>query len=239
MKKTLYLVMVILLACFLFVNCIGSPKPTVERIDVDSGTNTDSPPPQDNGNNDPPPPPPAQMEDMVIIDHKTKDFGGQVPDWCTLSPIDIESQDKYKEYYVFIIDHIGKDLNGLKLWARNFSAASEISRMISTRVKDKFVGAAVGDMDMLETYMEEVVASVSESSFSGVRNAGDFWVKKQDKNNPNHIEFRYILMVIVPQTEVGVSIDRAFDDANHNNSAKTEDEQTAIDRVEDAFSDGL
>ena len=51
--------------------------------------------------------------------------------------------------------------------------------MISTRVKDTFAGAQVGDKDKIETYMERAVKSVSEATFTGFAMEGDWWVKLQ------------------------------------------------------------
>ena len=227
MKNILLVSLMLFLAFGLFLGCVGDPEPAKDEPVEDEPVVKDEPVVEE----------PAKLEEWVIIDHKTKDFGGQVPDWATMTAIDLESTDKYKAFYVFIIDHLGKDLDGIELWARGFSAPSEISRMVSTRVKDKFVGAAVGDMDMLETYMEEVVMSVSEADFSGVRTEDKFWIKKQNKNKTSDIEFRYLFLVTVPQTEIDLAIERAFGDSQ--SKPKTEEEETARDRVKDAFDAGL
>jgi hypothetical protein len=179
------------------------------------------------------------MEDWAIIDHKTKDFGGDVPDWVTSTPMELESQPAFQGLYVFIIDSTGKDLQGLQLWARGFTAPSEVARMVSTRVEDKFVGAAAGDMDMLETYMEEVVISVSEAQFPGLRTADNFWVKKQNRNNTSQIEYRYLFLVTVPVSSINLAVERSFNQVVDQNPPKSEDEQTAINRVQDAFEGGL
>ncbi len=227
MKKILYFSLLVLISLSLFMGCLASPAPA----------DTPQEQPQDNPQDNPPPadPPPA-IEEWVIVDHKTKDFGGDVPDWVVMTSIDLEAQDKYKDYIVFIIDHVGGDLNGIELWARGFSAPSEVSRMISTSVEDKFVGAAAGDMDMLETYMEEVVKTMSEAEFSGIRTEDSFWVKKQNKTSPDQIEYRYLFLITIPRTEVEAAIVRAFGDANAI-PPRTEEEQTARDRVKEAFDD--
>ena len=172
-----------------------------------------------------------------IVDHKTRDFGGTPPDWVTKSATELESTAKYKEFYVFVDDQIGKDLEGLKLWARGFSIGSQISRIVSTRVEDKFVGAAAGDRNALETYLEQTVKSVASSQYSGARVEEDFWVKRRKVSDKSE-DYRYLFLVTVPRKQIDDAIARALKDADQ--AAKpTPDKETAIKRVKDAFEKGL
>jgi hypothetical protein len=181
---------------------------------------------------------PVKVEEWVIVDHKTKDFGGNVPNWVTKTPLQLQKEDIYQDYYVFIEDQTGKDLEGVKLWATGFSINSAISRMVATRVQNRFAGAAVGDKDMVETYMEQVVKTVSEASFSNVRVEDEFWVKRQNKTG-GEIEYRYLFLVTVPKTQIEAAIERAFGDADEQEKPKTEEEKVARERVKEAFEEEL
>jgi hypothetical protein len=183
----------------------------------------------------PKPTPAPKLEEWVIIESKS--LTNTVPDWCNMTPIELEKTDKYKDYYVFIQDQTGKSLEGIKLWATGFSAPSEIARLVSTRVQDKFAGAAVGDKNELETYMEQVVKTVSEAQFSGVRVEGDFWIKRQNKAN-GVIEYRYLFLLTVPRTEIQAAIQRALDGAGKN-VPKTPEKERAIANVKKLMDDGL
>jgi hypothetical protein len=178
---------------------------------------------------------PLPEAEYVIIDHKTRDFGGSTPDWVEMTPIQMEESGKYEDYYVFIDDQVGKDLEGIKLWARGFTISSEIARLVSTRVEDKFVGAAAGDKDALEGYLEEVVKSISEASYSGVRTEDEFWIKK--RFNDGKEEYRYLFLVTVPRDQIEAAILRAFAEADER--PETEEKKTAITRVKEAFEGGL
>ncbi len=175
-----------------------------------------------------------KIEEWVIVDHKTKDFGGNVPRWVTKTPLQLQKEDMYKDYYVLIEDQIGKDLDGIKIWATNFSVNANITRMVGNRVESRFAGAAVGDKDMLETYMENVVKSVSAATFSRVVIEDEFWIKKQSKKS-GEIEFRYLFLVTVPRTEIDAAIQRIFSDAEKADKPKTEEEKVARERVREIF----
>ena len=179
-----------------------------------------------------------QIEEWVIVDHKTKDFGGNVPRWVTRTPLQLQQEDMYKDYYVFIEDSIGKDLDGIKLWSTNFAINANIARMVATRVESRFAGAAVGDKDMVETYMENVVKSVSAATFSRVVVEDEFWIKKQSKKSGD-VEYRYLFLVTVPRSEIEAAIERAFGEQDEANKPKTEEEKVARDRVKEAFKEGF
>ena len=176
----------------------------------------------------------GQIEEWVIVDHKTKDFGGNVPRWVTKTPMQLQTEDMYKDYFIFIEDQLGKDLDGIKIWATNFSINSNITRMVANRVESRFAGAAVGDKDMVETYMENVVKSVSAATFSRVVIEDEFWIKKQSKKS-GEVEFRYLFLVTVPRAEIDEAIRRIFSDADNANKPKTEEEKVARERVREIF----
>lgn len=223
MRRILF-VLTVLVVVLGLVACVSGPEPAA----------TQPPKPKDTPAPTAPPPPPPQ-----IIEHKTSDFGGSVPEWVTKTALELEQDDEFSDYYVFIEDHPGgKDLQGLKIWAKNFSAASSIAAMVSNRVKSKFVGAAAGDANMLETYMEQVVKTVSEAEFSGMRINDEFWVKKRyflDDGSVEKEEYRYLFLITVPRKAINDAIKRAFDEA----VPETAEERSAMDRVKDAWGDDL
>ena len=212
MKKIVHLALAVAVLAIIVAGCASEPEPT-ETVSVTA-------------------PPEYQ-----IIDHKTRDFGGSVPDWVTKSASELEAMPKYQDFYVFVDDQVGQDLEGLKLWARGFSISSEIARLVSTRVEDKFVGAAAGDRNELETYLEEVVKSVSEAQYSGARVEQDFWVKRR-KLSDNTEDYRYLFLVTVPRQQIDDAIQRALNEAEEARNPSP-NKQTAIDRVKSAFDEGL
>jgi len=223
MKRILYVSLLVVLI-FAVVGCGGGPTPK------ETTKEEKKPEPKETVTVVP-------LDEWAIVDHKTKDFGGNVPRWVEKTPLQLQQEDMYKDYYVFIEDQTGKDLDGIKLWATNFSISSNMARMVSSRVESKFAGAAVGDKNMLETYMEQVVKNVSAATFSRVVIEDEFWIKKQNKKNGD-IEFRYLFLVTVPKSEIDAAIERAFGDVNKT-KPKTEEEKVARERVKEAFNEGF
>ncbi len=218
MKKMLVLAIMALLVGAFFMGC-GSTPPENKQGDTAKPTL--------------PPPPPPQ-----IIEHKTSDFGGNPPRWVEKTALEMEKDKEYEGYYVFIVDEAGQNLDGLKTYAKNFVAADTIARMVSTRVEAKFVGAAAGDKDMLETYMENVVKSVSKASFSGMRVNDEFWVKKRyftQDGSVDREEYRYLFLITVPRKSIDDAIKNGFDAVK----PVTKEETAAVDRVKEAWGEGL
>ena len=163
------------------------------------------------------------------------------PDWVFLEPNEMEGKAQYKDVYLFMFVQQGQDVDGLRVWVRGFAASSEIAHMVSLRVQDKFVGAAAGDKDKLETYLEEVVKSVSEAQYAGARKESDYWWQVQKANADGSIAqfYEYYLLFSVPKAQIDAAIKRALDDAANAVKTKTEDEQTARDRVKAVMEQGL
>jgi len=111
--------------------------------------------------------------------------------------------------------------------------------MVSSRVESKFVGAAAGDKDMLETYLEQVVKNVSKAEYSGLRVNDEFWVKKRYFTQEGAVEkeeFRYLFLITVPKKSIDDAIKGGFNKAP---KPKTAEEKAAVDRVKDAFGEGM
>lgn len=176
------------------------------------------------------------------IEHKGTAFGSDVPNWVFEEQADIEAVKDYKGLYVFKFEQTGKDLEGVKAWTRSFTAATEVARMVSTRVMNKFVGAQIGDKDMVETYMEEVAKILAVAEYAGARQKADFWVYQQyysDDGKPTDKIYRYLLLYTVPREQIDAAIQRSLDAQSGKAKPKTEEEQSARDRVKELFSDGM
>lgn len=182
-----------------------------------------------------------QVYPPKVIEHKLTAFGGNPPEWVFTSQEDQEKSEKFKGQYVFIFDETGENLDGLKAWVRSFAATTEVARMVSTRVMNKFAGAQVGDKNQVETYMEEVAKILAVAEYAGARRVDDFWVLQQtytDKGQPDKKQYRYLLLYSVPREQIDAAIQRSLDGAGAT-KPKTEEESKARERVQQLFSEGL
>ena len=175
---------------------------------------------------------PAEFEQASfrIIEHKNSTLGGDVPDWTSQDVGELEQDERFEGKYVFRFEETGEDLAGVKTIADNMSAPSEVARLISTRVEQVFAGAQVGDQDMVETYFENVVKTVSETEINGLRKYGDFWVLKEYVNadgSSGDREYAYYTLYTIEEAIVEELVERAID----NLDAETEEEVTARERV--------
>ena len=181
---------------------------------------------------------PAEFEQASfrIIEHKNSTLGGDVPDWTSQDVGELEQDERFEGKYVFRFEETGEDLAGVKTIADNMSAPSEVARLISTQVEQVFAGAQVGDQDMVETYFENVVKTVSETEINGLRKYGDFWVLKQYVNEDGSAgekEYAYYTLYTIDESIVAELVDRAIEGLE----AETEEELTARERVRQVLED--
>ena len=166
----------------------------------------------------------------------------ETPDWIFLEASEIEKASEYRDMYVFKGVSTGKDINGLQLWVKGFIVSADLARFVSVRVQDKFVGAAAGDINKLETYMENVVKSVSEAQYSGARIVKQYWWQIRKARADGGIEdvYEYYVLYTVDKKQIDAAIRRTLEENDKQAKAKTEDEQTARDRVKKIMeSEGL
>lgn len=178
---------------------------------------------------------------FVILQHKGTTLGIiDPPKWVAYAvegPSKIEGLPEYADKYVVIVDNTGKDLTGLKEWSSSFEADREISKRLMTRVEAKFAGALVGDKDKVEGYMESVVKSTSEATFTGFKKDSDWWVQirwfKEDGKTIDKEEFRYLVLFTIPKATLEAQLQKILDGSYEK--AKTPEKAAAMDRVKEAF----
>jgi hypothetical protein len=179
-----------------------------------------------------------------IIEHKGTAFGRDYPKWMDAAldgPKAVEKLPDFANKYIVVVQEDGADLTGAQLAASKLDAQTTISALISTRVKDTFAGAQVGDKDKIETYMERAVKSVSEATFSGFSMESDWWVKLQNftsDGKPDKQVYRVIQIWGIDKDSLQKQIGAKLKDAAAAETP-TPDKQKAMDLVQQSFFDGF
>lgn len=219
MKAGSRLLMMTVLAAVLSAACASAPDEVPERAPI--------------------PEPTARRPET--LDHRNYKWGTPVPEWVTMEIDELEALEQYEDYYIFRFESPrAQSLQGAELWTQQFTAQSGIAQEVETRVQTRFAGAAAGDMDLVENYMEQVVASVSDTTVSGYRRARDYWVKMRYYDPDGSVEedaYTYVVLYTIPQE----TLDRMVQDALDRNDGRVEsdEERTVRDRVKEAFERGL
>ncbi len=222
--KRIFGIVVVLLTLAAFIGCASAPK------EKEGGIH--------------PPAPTIKTYPPQIIEHKGTAFGKDYPKWMDAAldgPKAVEKLPDFANQYIVVIQEDGEDLDGAQLAASKLDAQPTIASLISTRVKDTFAGAQVGDKDKIETYMERAVKSVSEATFSGFTMENDWWAKLQTftpKGKPDKQVYRVIQIWGIDQDSLKTQINAILTGAAAAES-KTEDKQKAIDLVQKSFFDGF
>ncbi len=211
MKKVLGLIGLVAIALTLVVSC-GTPTSTGTTVAGAAIVNV-----------------PAYR----IVSNQNSDFGGSVPSWVTASITSLESAPEYKDFYVFKFEGTGGNLEGTKLKVTNLNAAGEIARFISLRVQALFAGAQVGDENKLETYMENVVKTLAQTTISGFRKIDDFWIQREFTKD-GRTEYVYRVLYTIEKNTVKKLLGQAAE-AQPDSPEK----QTAKSRVMQIMEGGL
>jgi hypothetical protein len=188
-----------------------------------------------------------KTETYVVIDHKTKAVGQDVPEWVTRYISDgltgVEAMPAYSDKYVFVGEDTGTNLNALRQWSSGFSVAQDLSRMVSRRVQDRFAGAAAGSPDdAYGRYFENVVKSSSDATYTGARKETDFWLQKRffnpDGKTVSREVYEYYVLVSINKATLERQINDVLNGVNAD-TPPTREQATAYDRVKEAFYEGF
>lgn len=191
-----------------------------------------------------PPAPTVKVYPPQIIEHKGTAFGRDYPKWMDAAldgPRAVEKLAEYANKYVVVVQEEGMDLSGAQLAASKINAQTTLSALISTRVKDTFAGAQVGDKDKIETYMERAVKSVSEATFTGFAMESDWWAKLQTFTPDGKADkqvYRVIQLWAIDKDVLKKQIEKQLSGAAAD-EPKTEAKQKAMDLVQQSFFDGF
>jgi hypothetical protein len=175
----------------------------------------------------------ATREGTVQVIDDIYHLSRATPDWIFLEPAEMEKTSDDEGRYVFKSVSAGSDLYGRQLWVKDFTMSSDLAKFVGVRVQDAFVGAAAGDVDMLETYRESVVKTVSGAQYSGARIVKRYWWQIRTARADGGIEdvYEYYLLYTVDKPQIDAAIKRALDENDLKDKAMTEEEQAARDRV--------
>ncbi|MDR0554703.1 MAG: hypothetical protein LBG76_07900 [Treponema sp.] len=183
-----------------------------------------------------------ETSEYVVINHQAKDFGGSVPEWVSLYATEgitaVESLDQYKDKYVFIGTDTGKNINALRQWSKNFTAAQEMAVMMTRKVEAKFAGAAVGSPEeAYGSYFESVVKNVSGATFSGARTEADYWILRR-YNADQREEYTYYVLITIDRKLLDQQVIGIINGVKADKPL-TREQETAVDRVKEAFYEGF
>jgi hypothetical protein len=177
-----------------------------------------------------------------LLDHKNRVFQKPIPDWVSLEQGQIEALPQYKDFYAFKFDESGRSLDGVKLWAQQFSAGAAIATTVKTRVQVKFDGAAVGDKNEVGSFFEGAMKRLSDATFSGYREAENYWLQQRHYKQDGSIdreEYTYYSLYTIPRKTLDGLVSKALNDEDTQEKPKTENEKAARERVKTLIEQGF
>lgn len=177
----------------------------------------------------------------VLLEDKGTAYGIKTPKWVEMAVVgsyrDIEKLSDFKNKTVFIAQFEAQNLQSAQLLAERMQADTEITRYLSTRVKDAFKGANVADADSKNfgAYGERFVTSVGEAKFSGFRMDADWWVKVQtytSENKPDKQIYRVIQLWAIDNTMLQKQFDILLSQLAGTDQQPTPEQKRAMDLVQ-------
>jgi len=182
----------------------------------------------------------SQDVKRVWVDWQGAALGSEPPAWVeSAMNSDLEAIKKIPRFQgkVPFVDYgSGQNLDLLRSWVNNFNVQAGISRRIVNYVDAQFGGIQAGNKDSPEkqSYLKEIIASLSGTQFSGLAKEMDYWIKLRitDKGKGTEIEeYRYYVIYSMPETDLQYQIDKAMGKI----TAKNQEQKELKNEVEEAM----
>ena len=186
------------------------------------------------------PPPTQSPVQFIRVDYQGAAIGSEVPAWVEAAVnSDLEAIQRMSRFNgrVPIVDWgNGQNLDLLRSWVNNFNVQAGVSRRIVNYVEAEFGGEQLGDKDTPanRSLVDEIVATVSATQFSGLAREMDYWIKLRivDRGRGTETEeYRYYVVYSMSETDLQYQVDQAMGRI----SAQNQDQQEIKDSVRDAM----
>jgi hypothetical protein len=209
------------------VSCAGSPEKGGPAAVTIEGTGADVPKTANN-------------IERIRVDYQGAVTGSEIPAWVQAA-IDFDTESLQKlpgfEGKIAIVDYgVGQNRELLRSMVNNFNIQASVARRISNYVEANFGGEQLGDKNTAEnkSFVEEVVATFSKVTISGLAKEKEYWVKlrtiDRDKKTDSE-QYYYYVLYSIPEQVLNEQITRAMT----NIPAKTKDQEEIRSSVEEAM----
>lgn len=193
--------------------------------------------------------PPVSLRDVEttnrvaveVIEHKGSALGvTALPIWVETYILEgitgLEQLPAYKDFYCFVGEETGTNINAVTTWASLFDASSDIASTVSNRVSTLFTGSAAGSPTTeYGTYYEQIVRSAANATYSGARRVNDWWVLTRRYDGRTAKEYTQEYTAYVMYTIARDTLDRQILGILDGTSTAglTTAQQTAISNVKE------
>jgi hypothetical protein len=210
----------------IWVSCAGSPKTSGPSGTIE-GSGGEAP--EIAGN-----------IERIRVDYQGAVTGSEIPAWVQAA-IDFDTESLQKlpgfEGKIAIVDYgVGQNLELLRSMVNNFNVQASVARRIGNYVEANFGGEQLGDKNTAENrnFVEEVVATFSKVTISGLAREKEYWVKLRTIDRGKKTEFEqyhYYVLYSISEQVLNEQISRAMSDI----PAKTKDQEEIRSNVEAAM----
>jgi hypothetical protein len=161
----------------------------------------------------------SQSVQHVRIDYQGAVIGSDVPAWVESAVnSDLEAIKRIPRFQgrVPFVDYgSGQNLDLLRSWVNNFNIQAGVSRRIANYVEARFGSELEGNKDTPENqnYIKEIIASFSNTRFSGLAKEMDYWIKLRIIDNSKKTvteEYRYYVVYSMAEADLQYQIDMAM-----------------------------
>jgi hypothetical protein len=187
-------------------------------------------------------PPPAETEAYSITGYPGIESGDIMPYWfrqyreggCRI----VETLPEFSGGYFFLGINEGDDIETLRLWAQEFSAARDLPRLVASRVEERMTGEFLYPDDEYGEFFERFVKAVSDSVFEGASIHSVFWIRRRIDGEAGPERYVFFVPVVIAKPLLREQLSGIMEKIT-TAVRPTREQAAAINRLKADFFDGF
>ena len=174
-------------------------------------------------------------------DYRGKYEGESIPEWVRLylesGNQGVEFMGVFQEHYAFVARNSGSNFTALNHWLEGFSPELDFPRLAAARIEARFLMESPLPDIVFGTFYINLIRAASDHNWRGPLVYDHFWMlSRPGPQEPAAWEF--LILCIMPRNLFLAQYNYIYNNVN-SRSAPTWEEQRALNRLANRFSDGF
>ena len=184
---------------------------------------------------------PSPVQSGEILEYQGR--AGGVPPWLEAwfsgGSGAVEALEDYAEVYAFVAEMRGKSARAVEYWLGNLDAGRLFPRAASARFRFRFARDLTDGVDQVYgDYYEAAVKAAHAVRFSGVEQAGAFWIRERQSSAAGAGEYHCFVLLLVPRERYRQEVTGLLESLGGETHAANA-QSAAFARLREHFFDGF
>ena len=167
--------------------------------------------------------------------------------WLEKGNSEVETQDVFKDRFVFVARNEGNTFEALSRWTDSFSQELDFPRLAAERIGERFLHGVAFPDNEYGSFFEAIIRAASDAVWTGVQREDDFWLHRKyilteegspGRNRQGTESWEFLILVSIEKTIFASQLDTLFQNLKPS-PVPTKEQINTANRVKTRFYEGF